>query len=52
MSPKVRLPLVELTRQAKAELVIVVAQISDKHPELVIGRLRLDRRGGYQVAAA
>jgi 4-hydroxy-tetrahydrodipicolinate synthase len=53
MSPKVRLPLVELSRQAKAELAMVVAQISDKHAESMVGdRLRLHDRQSRQVAAA
>ena len=36
MSPKVRLPLVELTEQTKAELAVVVAQICDANPEHVV----------------
>ena len=39
MSPKVRLPLVELTEQTKAQLAIIVAQISDENPENIVGKV-------------
>ena len=39
MPPKVRLPLVEPTEQTKAELAVVMTQISDANPERVIGEI-------------
>jgi 4-hydroxy-tetrahydrodipicolinate synthase len=38
MSPKVRLPLVELTEQTKAELSVMVGQMCDGSAEYIIGR--------------
>ena len=43
MSPKVRLPLVELTQQTKAELAVIMAQICDVNPELIVGRVHGSR---------
>ena len=39
MSPKVRLPLVELTEQTKAQLAIIVAQMSGENPENTVGKV-------------
>jgi 4-hydroxy-tetrahydrodipicolinate synthase len=39
MSPKVRLPLVELTSQTKAEVAAVMAQICEDYADFVIGKL-------------
>ena len=40
MSPKVRLPLVELTDQTRAELATVMARMCDGYAEYMIGKLR------------
>lgn len=40
MSPKLRLPLVELTSQAKAEVAAVMTQVCDGYANDVIGKLR------------
>ena len=39
MSPRVRLPLVELTEQTKAQLAIIVAQMSGENPENTVGKV-------------
>ena len=39
MSPKVRLPLVELTSQSKAEVAAVMAHICDHYAEHLIGKM-------------
>ena len=39
MSPKVRLPLVELTDQTKAEVAAVIAQVCENYADFVIGKL-------------
>jgi 4-hydroxy-tetrahydrodipicolinate synthase len=39
VSPKVRLPLVELTSQSKAEVAAVMAHICDHHAEHLIGKM-------------
>jgi len=38
MSPRVRLPLVELTDQTKAELSVIVAQMRDENAEYIVGK--------------
>jgi 4-hydroxy-tetrahydrodipicolinate synthase len=40
MSPKVRLPLVELTSQTKAEVATVVAPVCEDYADYVIGKMR------------
>jgi 4-hydroxy-tetrahydrodipicolinate synthase len=49
MSPKVRLPLVELTDQTKAELAVLIAQMRDEHPEYVVGNVRASMRWAYRA---
>ena len=39
MSASVRLPLVELTDQNKAELAGILAQVHDAYPEYMIGKI-------------
>jgi 4-hydroxy-tetrahydrodipicolinate synthase len=39
MSPNVRLPLVELTEQTKAEVAVVIAQMCDENAEFMIGKV-------------
>jgi 4-hydroxy-tetrahydrodipicolinate synthase len=39
MSPKVRLPMVELTDQSKAEVAAVMAQVCEAHADDVIGKI-------------
>lgn len=39
MSPKVRLPLVELTGQSKTELVGTLASLYENHPDALIGKI-------------
>jgi 4-hydroxy-tetrahydrodipicolinate synthase len=51
MSPGVRLPLVELTDQARAELTGVTAQLCDEYPEHMIGKIGGAARGVRRVAA-
>ena len=51
MSPRVRLPLVELTKQTKAELGVVIAQMRDEHPEYVAGNVRASMQKAYRAAA-
>ena len=40
MSPKVRLPLVELTSQTKAEVAAAMTQVSEDYADYAIGKLR------------
>src|SRR5665811_518859 len=40
MSPKLRLPLVEVTDQTKAELAGILAQVCDGYWEYMIGKIR------------
>jgi 4-hydroxy-tetrahydrodipicolinate synthase len=40
MSPKLRLPLVELTEQTKAEVAVVMARMCNANAEYVIGKVR------------
>jgi 4-hydroxy-tetrahydrodipicolinate synthase len=49
MSPRVRLPLVELTEQTKAELAIVIAQMRDDHPEYIVGNVRASMQWAYRA---
>lgn len=39
MSPRVRLPLVELGAQAKAEIADVLVRLCDEHSESMIGKI-------------
>jgi len=50
MSPKVRLPLVELTEQTKAELAIVMAQMNDANAEYMIGKVRIPMHSYRAIA--
>jgi 4-hydroxy-tetrahydrodipicolinate synthase len=53
MSPEVRLPLVELTDQAKAELTTVVARMYDEYAEYMVSKVcRLTRSARRVVAAS
>jgi 4-hydroxy-tetrahydrodipicolinate synthase len=51
MLPRVRLPLVELTEQTKAELALVIAQMRDDHPDYLIGNVRGSMQRGYRAIA-
>jgi dihydrodipicolinate synthase/N-acetylneuraminate lyase len=54
-SPRVRLPLVELGTQSKAELANVLARLCDEYSESMIGKIggsvRADRRVGGEIGA-
>jgi 4-hydroxy-tetrahydrodipicolinate synthase len=50
MSPKVRLPLVELTEQTKAEVAVVMAQMCDANAEFVIGKVPTPIHGSRAAA--
>jgi 4-hydroxy-tetrahydrodipicolinate synthase len=52
MSPKVRLPLVELSRRPQVELALVVEQIGAKYPQSMIGALAAPLRERLGAAAA
>jgi 4-hydroxy-tetrahydrodipicolinate synthase len=45
MTPTVRLPLVEMTEHAKADVARVVEQLCVDYPEFVIGKMRAPARG-------
>jgi 4-hydroxy-tetrahydrodipicolinate synthase len=49
MSPRVRLPLVELTEKTKAELAVVMAQMRDDYSDCVVGNLHGPARRGYRA---
>jgi 4-hydroxy-tetrahydrodipicolinate synthase len=51
MSPKVRLPLVELTDQSKAEVAEVMAQVCENHADTVIGKLCEPERSSRRAVA-
>jgi 4-hydroxy-tetrahydrodipicolinate synthase len=51
MSPRVRLPLAELTEQTKAELAVVITQMRDEHPEYIVGNGPGSMRRGYRAVA-
>jgi 4-hydroxy-tetrahydrodipicolinate synthase len=51
MSPGVRLPLVELTDQARVELTGVTAQLCEEYPGQMIGKIGGAARGVRRVAA-
>jgi len=51
MSPKVRLPLVELTDQSKAEVAAVMAQVCENHADTVIGKLCEPERSSRRAVA-
>ncbi len=42
MSPRVRLPLVELSEQTKAVLAVIISEMRDEHPEYIVGRAWTD----------
>jgi 4-hydroxy-tetrahydrodipicolinate synthase len=50
-SPRVRLPLVELGTQSKAELVNVLARLCDEYSKSMIGKIGGSVRAGRRVAA-
>ena len=52
MSPRVRLPLVELSLQAEAQVARVVMQVSDLHPESMIGSIAVSSSERHKAAAA
>jgi 4-hydroxy-tetrahydrodipicolinate synthase len=51
MSPKVRLPLVELTSQSKAEVAAVMAHICDHYAEHLIGKMCEPEHVGRRAVA-
>ena len=51
MSPKVRLPLVELTSQSKIEVVAVMAHICDQYAEHLIGKMCEPEHVGRRAVA-
>jgi 4-hydroxy-tetrahydrodipicolinate synthase len=51
MPPRVRLPLVELTEQTKAELAGVIAQMRDEYPEYIVGNACQSMQRGYRAVA-
>jgi 4-hydroxy-tetrahydrodipicolinate synthase len=50
MSPKVRLPLVELADRAKAEVAAVMSKLCDENAEHLIGRMCRDQHGNRRAA--
>jgi 4-hydroxy-tetrahydrodipicolinate synthase len=49
-SPRVRLPLVELSSESRAEVDAVLARVSEKHPGYLIGKLaRRDQTAGQAI---
>ncbi len=50
MSPKVRLPLVELADQSKAELAALMAKMCDENALYMIGRMGAPRPGNCRAA--
>ena len=52
MSPRVRLPLVELSLQAEAQVARVVMQVSDLHPESMIASIAVSSSERHKAAAA
>jgi 4-hydroxy-tetrahydrodipicolinate synthase len=51
MSPKVRLPLVELTSQSKTDVAAVLARLSEAYPEYAVGKMRGAAHDGRRAAA-
>jgi hypothetical protein len=51
MSPKARLPLVELADQAKIEVETGMAKVRDENSEEMIGRMCGTRRGNRRAEA-
>jgi 4-hydroxy-tetrahydrodipicolinate synthase len=51
MSPKVRLPLVELTEQTKTDLAVIMAQMCDEYSEYMIGKMYEPTQKGYRPVA-
>ena len=51
LSPKVRLPLVELTDQSKAEVAAAIAQVCENYVDYVIGKLCEPERNSRRAVA-
>ena len=51
MSPKVRLPLVEVASQTKAEVTAVMRQVCEDYADYVIGKPRKPEQNGVRAAA-
>ena len=51
MSPKVRLPLVEVTNETKAQVASVVAQICDRYPDDVVAAFGGSARAIHKALA-
>jgi 4-hydroxy-tetrahydrodipicolinate synthase len=51
MSPKVRLPLVELTDANKADVGAVIAQVCEDYADYVVGKLRVPAHDGRRAIA-
>jgi 4-hydroxy-tetrahydrodipicolinate synthase len=51
MSARVRLPLVELGEEARAELATVIAQLCDDHPEQMVGGIHPIQQEYWRAAA-
>ena len=51
LSPKVRLPLVELTDQSKAEIAAVTTQVCENYADYVIGKLCEPERSSRRAVA-
>jgi 4-hydroxy-tetrahydrodipicolinate synthase len=51
MSPRVRLPLVEVSNDGKAEIASVTAQICDRYPDYVIGSFGGPAQAGQKALA-
>jgi 4-hydroxy-tetrahydrodipicolinate synthase len=51
MSPKVRLPLVELTDQTKAEIADILAQVCNGYSEYMIGKISGSAHSSRRIAA-
>ena len=49
MSPKVRLPLVELSEQSKGDITTTMAAICDAHSDCLIGTRRTADHAGQPV---
>jgi 4-hydroxy-tetrahydrodipicolinate synthase len=51
MSPKVRLPLVELTDASKAEVAAVIAQVGENYADYMIGKMRAPAHNDRRAVA-
>jgi dihydrodipicolinate synthase/N-acetylneuraminate lyase len=50
VSPRVRLPLVELSSESRAEIDAVLARVSEKYPGYLIGKLATrDQTAGQAI---